>query len=1183
MIVKMICFIVSDLLERLMRDVENHHRVRLTVSSTRLSHEIWLPYMSPEQLTADRVLVEVERVLQSQKDWLLNEPILVNFMHAKLPTGQGRGKFLSNLEDYLKKKKCFIRVPKLDNNCCARAIIVAKTLIDNGSHKKSIINGNPVQGRLARELMRTAGIAEGQSCGENEWKKFQHALQDYDLVIISREHLNSIVFRGNIDSQKQLVLYHAENHFSVITKMTAFLGKNYFCKRCLVGYQNPFSHTCKTQCRYCHSPTTCEPKENLSCPGCNRLFVSEMCMQNHYRNGLCFYLKLCRECGKTYHDYREHKCGYILCKLCQASVPKDHKCYIIPKTEKEEKHSKNLTYIFYDFESMMTDNGKHTANLCVAHKVCSKCIEHSLDHNITCSCQRERQIFSGPNTLNDFGDWLWNGEKKKAICIAHNAQAYDLHLIMEYVHNHGKKPDLIQNGQKILCLESEGIKFIDSLNFLPMALAKLPKAFGLKELKKGFFPHLFNLQHNQHYAGPMPDAKYYDPDSMSCDKKAEFLEWYAEQTEFDFQKDIVDYCISDVDILQRCCSKFRALFMEYAAGIDPFEQTITIASACNRVYRTMFLQENQIAIIPPQGYFPGNQSAIAACWLNYLNKENDLNIKHAFNGGEMRIENRLVDGFDIDSNTVYQFHGCFWHGCPICYKNRSTINPVNEITMEELYQKTQVFSIHLRSKGYNLVEIWECQFRQDMAENVALADMYDKYKPFQPLQPREAFFGGRTNATKLYHECNDDENIRYVDFTSLYPWVCKYAKLPLGHPEVYRDTDIPDRVEGLIKCKVLPPQNLLHPVLPYRTRNKLLFPLCRTCAESNIQDFCLHENPEDRVLIGTWVSVELDKAVELGYQILEKYEAWHFPLTDQYDPDTKTGGLWADYINLWLKQKQQASGWPDWVESESDKQRYLRDYEDNEGVKLDANKIEKNEGLRSLAKLMLNSFWGKFGQNPQKDKMIYLEEPKDYIRMMTDDTIEVCDLHHVNDDMIMLRYREKKDFLPTSPNTNVVLAAFTTAYARLKLYDLLEKLQDRVLYYDTDSVIYIHKPLYWNPPLGDFLGQLKDETNGIPITTFVSGGAKNYAYNLETGLTVCKIRGFTLNCRNSKRLNIEVMKNLIVTNDFQTCILIENPHAIKRKKGELFTKVERKNYKLVYDKRVLNQRTFDTVPFGYKM
>ena len=77
-----------------------------------------------------------------------------------------------------------------------------------------------------------------------------------------------------------------------------------------------------------------------------------------------------------------------------------------------------------------------------------------------------------------------------------------------------------------------------------------------------------------------------------------------------------------------------------------------------------------------------------------------------------------------------------------------------------------------------------------------------------------------------------------------------------------------------------------------------------------------------------------------------------------------------------------------------------------------------------------------------------------------------------------------------------LLAAYTTAQARLKLYTLLEHLQERVLYFDTNSVVYVHDETRWNPELGDYLGELKEETKGVAITHFISGGAKNYAYQL---------------------------------------------------------------------------------------
>ena len=70
------------------------------------------------------------------------------------------------------------------------------------------------------------------------------------------------------------------------------------------------------------------------------------------------------------------------------------------------------------------------------------------------------------------------------------------------------------------------IKVLDSLNFLPMALSKIPKALGLQELKKGFFPHFFNREENQHFIGAYPDTVFYGCDYMNKQDREHFLKWY---------------------------------------------------------------------------------------------------------------------------------------------------------------------------------------------------------------------------------------------------------------------------------------------------------------------------------------------------------------------------------------------------------------------------------------------------------------------------------------------------------------------------------------------------------------------------------------------------------------------------------------------------------------------------------
>ena len=118
--------------------------------------------------------------------------------------------------------------------------------------------------------------------------------------------------------------------------------------------------------------------------------------------------------------------------------------------------------------------------------------------------------------------------------------------------------------------------------------------------------------------------------------------------------------------------------------------------------------------------------------------------------------------------------------------------------------------------------------------------------------------------------------------------------------------------------------------------------------------------------------------------------------------------------------------------------------------------------------------------------------------MLFSEEIEVPDVRLVNPETTEVQFRSALGFEESNDKVNIVIAAFTTAYARLKLYDLLDQLQEQVLYYDTDSVIYVHEPGKPEPPLGDYLGDLTDELDGDYITEFMSGGPKNYAYVTKT-------------------------------------------------------------------------------------
>ncbi|XP_051172370.1 uncharacterized protein LOC127288773 [Leptopilina boulardi] len=603
----------------------------------------------------------------------------------------------------------------------------------------------------------------------------------------------------------------------------------------------------------------------------------------------------------------------------------------------------------------------------------------------------------------------------------------------------------------------------------------LVREFVFKGERKGTFPHLFNTPENESYSGTLPDIKFYSPDTMSDTKRKEFIECEAK----------------------------------------------TIASACNRYYRKMCLQENTIGIIPRGGYrLRDNHSRKSLEWLLFMERERGVSITHAGRGREYRlIEGPIVDGYYEHNGIryVFQYHGCFWHGCPECFStNRDVKIGQSETSMNDRYNRTLAIRDKIKRNGYEVIEIWECQFDREISNNAELKDFFKNHpilKNNKVLNPRDAFYGGRTGNTRSFYEIKEGEKIEYKDICSLYPYICKTGKFPVGHPKLYigegeckqftgTEYDITN-VEGLVLCQILPPRDLYHPLLPVRQHGKLMFPLCRTCCETLESSDCTHEDESLRVLEGTWVSDELKAAVNLGYKIVKIYEIWQYDIV-QYDPATREGSLLVSYINNFLKIKQEASCWPSYCTDEQSKLNYIQNYEQEEGIKLDPIKIHKNPGLRSVAKLCLNSFWGKFGQRDNLPQTTIVETRDELLRLLHNPEVEINDIVPVNDDIVYVCWVKRSEAITPAPNTTVVIAAYTTTQARLKLYNYLHKLDRRVLYYDTDSCIYVNSgnPTEYIPPVGSLLGDLTDEVEkdygaGSYINAFISGGPKFYAYSVR--------------------------------------------------------------------------------------
>ena len=111
-----------------------------------------------------------------------------------------------------------------------------------------------------------------------------------------------------------------------------------------------------------------------------------------------------------------------------------------------------------------------------------------------------------------------------------------------------------------------------------------------------------------------------------------------------------------------------------------------------------------------RGCSKSGYSKMSLKWLNYINPKLQTIMSI---DGEYKIKNSKykADGYDKETNTIYEFHGDIWHGNPECY-NLDDINPIVKITYRELYEKTLKKKEFCISQGYNYIEMWENDWKK---------------------------------------------------------------------------------------------------------------------------------------------------------------------------------------------------------------------------------------------------------------------------------------------------------------------------------------------------------------------------------------------------------------------------------------------------------------------------------------
>ena len=379
--------------------------------------------------------------------------------------------------------------------------------------------------------MQEVGLGPG-AWGPNELTRVVTApsLQDYKIVVLNASHnyIPMVYGRGS----HILGLLYDNHHYDALGTIKGFLWKKFFCPVCFKGYDHQGRHRCPgnkaAHCSSCNQNTCQEYQQafkeyrspTLECQDCSRSFYGPGCLTNHKNhiisgevlNGtnhqsVCKTRQKCATC-RVYLDgskeIRCHRCDYADCHSCKEYVDVDvdvdvdtHQCFVqVASLDPGEDHVPPI-HIFFDIEAKQGAT-HHVPNLLV----CQQSDEDVFHHWMGEECILD--------FLKQLETWCQDGKQPLTV-IAHNFQGYDSYPIIEKLHVLCSHINQIRNGNKVLqltCFKKYSVSFINSMSFSPMKLAKFPKTLGLTELKKGYFPHIFNLDENQHYVGPLPATHY---------------------------------------------------------------------------------------------------------------------------------------------------------------------------------------------------------------------------------------------------------------------------------------------------------------------------------------------------------------------------------------------------------------------------------------------------------------------------------------------------------------------------------------------------------------------------------------------------------------------------------------------------------------------------------------------------
>ena len=504
----------EDVIGRAREGLNDNDLGRIYINQGNLWQPIVIPPRPLNELDAEVVMQEIEKVLQSEEDIAFDDSMEIHVGMINIPRVAGRPNTVKVIDqESLKCKRSIVRVRNTDDSMClARAIVVCMAKEANDPKYNIIRKSNrQLQKERAIALHHRAGIPYDQPCSFNNLPAFERAI-DRQIIVFSAVKGNKPIYVGENPKEQKVFLYHSFDdnthkesgslgHIDAIVNITGFIGTHYFCGHCLKGFSRRDKHRCEKYCKVCHRNCPALEKESRVCSDCNQTCRSQKCFEQHKKatkkgKPPCDSFWKCLECHSVIVRSRRetHLCGEWYCSTCKQSQLGEHFCYMTSRPRQVSK----LHHITFDFECSQ-ETTEHMPNFVVVQTDCDHCTDEPLTDKSKCSfcgrrcprCQKRDKSgafcsehcadtwgfrdfsFAGAATQMLFCQWLFSEANRGATVIAHNAKGYDAYFLLDYLVNNVSKvqivPQIIFSGSKIMYMHVKvyDIRVIDSLNFSP--------------------------------------------------------------------------------------------------------------------------------------------------------------------------------------------------------------------------------------------------------------------------------------------------------------------------------------------------------------------------------------------------------------------------------------------------------------------------------------------------------------------------------------------------------------------------------------------------------------------------------------------------------------------------------------------------------------------------------------------